>query len=124
MKKWLPLLVLAVFVASAAACSLSPSIFSISPSTQTQPAPTVSTVPQGSSQAISANLTTDAILAALYERVNPGVVSIVVTTADSAGSGSGFVYDKTVIFSRIITWLKALSRWKSIFLMGIRSTAM
>lgn len=94
MKKWLPLLVLAVFFASAAACSLSPSIFSINPSTQTEPAPTLSTVSQSSSQAVATNLTTDAILAALYERVNPGVVSIVVTTADSAGSGSGFVYDQ------------------------------
>lgn len=35
----------------------------------------------------------DSLLTALYDRVSPGVVSILVTTADGGGVGSGFVYD-------------------------------
>ena len=36
---------------------------------------------------------TDLILTNLYERVNPGVVSIINYTSAGEGSGSGFVYD-------------------------------
>jgi len=39
-------------------------------------------------------LVTESDLAALYERVNPGVVTIIVATPNASGSGSGFVYDK------------------------------
>jgi S1-C subfamily serine protease len=35
----------------------------------------------------------DQVLTALYQRVSPGVVSILATIADSAATGSGFVYD-------------------------------
>lgn len=35
----------------------------------------------------------DALLTGLYDRVSPGVVSILVTTANGGGVGSGFVYD-------------------------------
>lgn len=34
----------------------------------------------------------DALLTSIYQRVSPGVVSILVTTADGGGVGSGFVY--------------------------------
>lgn len=36
---------------------------------------------------------TDLILTTLYERVNPGVVTIISYTSQGEGSGSGFVYD-------------------------------
>ncbi len=36
---------------------------------------------------------TDVILTSLYERVNPGVVTIIAYTSQGEGSGSGFVYD-------------------------------
>jgi len=35
----------------------------------------------------------DQILTTLYERVNPGVVTIIASTSQGEGSGSGFVYD-------------------------------
>ena len=35
----------------------------------------------------------DQVLTTLYERVNPGVVTIIATTRQGEGSGSGFVYD-------------------------------
>ncbi len=36
---------------------------------------------------------TDSTLSSVFERVNPGVVSIFITTAEGEASGSGFVYD-------------------------------
>ena len=92
MKRWLPLLVLAVFILAAAACSFTPNLTStLQPSSTQAAAGPVVTVP---AQGNAVNLLADQDLTALYERVNPGVVSIVISTADSSASGSGFVYDK------------------------------
>lgn len=37
----------------------------------------------------------DQVMAALYERISPGVVSILITTSSGIGTGSGFVYDQS-----------------------------
>ncbi len=93
MKRWLPLFVMALFIVLGAACSISPNLISslqsaISP-TAVQTATTAIPI-----QVNPGNLVGDQDLAALYAKVNPGVVSIVITTANGAASGSGFVYDK------------------------------
>ena len=100
MKKQTPWILTAILViaGSMLACRLSP--FSIS-STDTQPTPFTQTVPvfpTAQPQVVipqgTGSLTErDAILADLYNRVSPGVVSIQTITAAGGGQGSGFVYD-------------------------------
>jgi 2-alkenal reductase len=104
MKRTLPILMFVVILLSSAlACTLNPTAI-----TRTVVATVVSTVevkiPQGSQQlpatptaapvVISNATNQDAVLTALYQKVNPGVVSIQVVTAQGGGQGSGFVYDK------------------------------
>ena len=90
MKRTAPLLLLTgVLLMSTLACQLSaPSSIKttapiLAPTAIIQPAPIT---PSGNEQGV--DLTT------LYERVNPGVVSIQVITAQGGAQGSGFVYDK------------------------------
>lgn len=56
----------------------------------TPPVPTVAPLPELPPVDLKER---DALLTTLYKRVSPGVVSILVTTADGGGVGSGFVYD-------------------------------
>lgn len=78
------------------ACQLTPNL-GIDPSDTEAPkvfetvqaAPVIQNLLPDGSNAIS-----DLTLAAVYERVNPGVVSIFTVTSQGLGSGSGFVYDK------------------------------
>lgn len=99
MNKRLPLVVLTVFMLSVVACSFTPRLIQNTPS-QIAPSPTavVETQPSiviPSSVPISGDAAAlDATLTSLYKRVNPGVVSLVVLSASSSSSGSGFVYDK------------------------------
>jgi 2-alkenal reductase len=53
-------------------------------------APTPASAPQTN---VTVTSSEESALIALYERVNPAVVSISVVTADGPGAGSGFVYD-------------------------------
>jgi len=89
MKRWLPLLFVAVLIVFAAACSLSPQLAST-----LQPTITLSTAVQNPAVEPGGTLLAEHDLSALYDRVNPGVVSILISTADGSASGSGFVYDK------------------------------
>lgn len=96
MKKSTTLLLLLLFVFGLVACQFSPNFDLGIKNTETtdtlatvQAAPIVQYLMPDGSSAIS-----DSTLSSIYERVNPGVVSIFITTADGAGSGSGFVYDK------------------------------
>lgn len=94
MKKWLPVLILAAFLAATAACSFTPNLVTRSQPTATATFPALTTASPAAPQPGTVQLITGSDLAALYDRVNPGVVTVIVTTADAAGSGSGFVYDK------------------------------
>ncbi|MEN6408325.1 MAG: trypsin-like peptidase domain-containing protein [Anaerolineaceae bacterium] len=84
--------VVVVLALSVIACQATPSLRS---SSTKQGIPTATIAPQlplttGSGAADSS----EEALVALYERVNPGVVAILITAADgSSGQGSGFVYD-------------------------------
>jgi len=78
------------------ACQLTPNL-GINPSDTEVPkvletvqaAPVIQNLLPDGSNAIS-----DLTLAAVYERVNPGVVSIFTVTSQGLGSGSGFVFDR------------------------------
>jgi S1-C subfamily serine protease len=90
MKRTAPLLLLTgVLLISTLACQLSPTLStqktapSLAPTAIVQPAPLS---PGGNEQGVD--------LTALYERINPGVVSIQVITAEGGSQGSGFVFDK------------------------------
>ncbi len=96
MKKTITVLIAMISILVLAACSLTPNanflntLSATETPTQIQritPAPTV--VVSGADIA-----KTDLILTNLYEKVNPGVVTIVTMTSAGEGSGSGFVYDK------------------------------
>jgi S1-C subfamily serine protease len=65
------------------------------------PTPDSSIIPLPDLPPLTSNLADrDTTLTDLYQHVSPGVVSILVTTADGVSAGSGFVYDKQ---GRIIT---------------------
>lgn len=94
MKKRFALAVLAVFILSVMACSFTPKLVTTD-ATPTTAAATAVPVVRPTYPPISGDaVASDAILTALFERVNPGVVSLVVMSSDSSSSGSGFVYDK------------------------------
>ncbi|GAP12370.1 trypsin-like serine protease, typically periplasmic, contain C-terminal PDZ domain [Longilinea arvoryzae] len=100
MKNKIPWILLAILLIATTtlACRLSP--FAASPITTLQPTPTLKALPAQATPAASApgeavSLTErDQILADLYDRVSPGVVSIRIITQDGSGQGSGFVYDQ------------------------------
>ena len=96
MKKRTTILILLLFVFGLMACQFSPNLDFGTKTDETtgalatvQAAPIVQYLMPDGSSAIS-----DSTLSSVFENVNPGVVSIFITTADGAGSGSGFVYDK------------------------------
>lgn len=93
MKKRISLVVLGALVLSVMACSFTPKLVS-NDATQTPAAATFAAVKPTYVPISGDAVASDAILTALFERVNPGVVSLVVMSAESSGTGSGFVYDK------------------------------
>lgn len=96
MKKKVVLLISILLVLFLMSCQLVPNLNLIqSTQSPSQVQPTLSSssetplvIPNGSA------LTTDQVLTTIYEQVNPGVVTIISTTAQGTGSGSGFVIDK------------------------------
>jgi|AutmiccommuBRH23_1029490.scaffolds.fasta_scaffold00154_88 2-alkenal reductase len=107
MKKIVPFLVVTLLIMSSLACSFSASF----PFTSTTQEPTpriieqvptsipVETIPQNQNTTwIEPQLLDlqerESLLISLYERVNPGVVSIQTLSQTGGGLGSGFVYDK------------------------------
>ena len=96
MKKRIIILVSVLIIFGLMACQLSTNFDTKTVSTEApkvlstvQAAPIIQNLlPDGS------NAITDSTLTSIYETVNPGVVSIFITTNQGLGSGSGFVYDK------------------------------
>lgn len=84
--------VVVVLALSIIACQATPGLRSASTK---QSIPTATIAPQlPLSTGSGATDTSEEALVALYERVNPGVVAILITASDgSSGQGSGFVYD-------------------------------
>ncbi len=96
MQKKIAITISILFVLGLMACQFTPNLdFGFSgdnPSTTlatVQANPVVQYILPDGTSAISDNT-----LTSIYERVNPGVVSIFVSTREGEGSGSGFVYDK------------------------------
>jgi S1-C subfamily serine protease len=104
MKRYSPLIALLVLISSALACSVgfnrsfgsTPTILPPAVQVTTEPAatavPLILSTPNPSTP-VSALPADSADLIALYQRVNPGVVSITVETPQGEALGSGFVYD-------------------------------
>ncbi len=107
MKKFATILLVIIFIFSALACSFSAS-FPFSSSTDRVSTPEIVQVatvspnlqePQNSNiDSYNPNLLDlmdrEGLLISLYERVNPGVVSIQTLSVTGGGLGSGFVFDK------------------------------
>jgi len=107
MKKFATILLVLLFVFSAMACSFSAS-FPFSSSIDQTPAPATIQVATSSpnlqepqnSNSVTYNpnlldlMDREGLLISLYERVNPGVVSIQTLSVTGGGLGSGFVFDK------------------------------
>jgi S1-C subfamily serine protease len=96
MKKKITLLISILFVLVLLSCQLTPNLNLVKPtqsSVQVQPT-LVSSSEIPSLLPVGSELTSDQVLTALYEQVNPGVVTIISTTSQGVGSGSGFVIDK------------------------------
>jgi S1-C subfamily serine protease len=107
MKKIVPILVVTLIIMSTLACSFSTSFPLISTTEQPTPqieaqVPTtnqVEPVPQNQNTTLIEPQLLDLqerenLLISLYEKVNPGVVSIQTLSQTGGGLGSGFVYDK------------------------------
>ncbi len=96
MKKGITVIIAVTLVLVLAACSISSNLdlFNRVTPTATQTALTIPT-PVSSAVLQGQDLSTiDLLLTNIYERSNPGVVSIVTSTSEGESSGSGFVYDK------------------------------
>lgn len=107
MKKFATILLVTLFIFSAMACSFSAS-FPFSSSTDQNPTPEIIQVATSSpnlqeplnSESVTYNpnlldlMDREGLLISLYERVNPGVVSIQTLSVTGGGLGSGFVFDK------------------------------
>jgi len=95
MKKSIIVIVSVLILVVLVSCQFLPGISfqpTTAPTQDSLPNPQVTSAPQ-----IVVNAediaTTDLILTSLYEKVNPGVVTIISYTSLGEGSGSGFVYD-------------------------------
>ena len=96
MRKLLPIIISLIFILGLLACQFTPSLNLGSTSDDesvaneaVQADPVVQNeLPDG------LNAISDSTLSSIYERVNPGVVSIFIITDQGEASGSGFVYDK------------------------------
>jgi S1-C subfamily serine protease len=94
MKRSVPLLLFTVvLVLSALACQFNPVPTRSVRATPTIALPTPAVPTEGQSLPVTDLQSRDALLTSLYERVDPGVVSIQVVTDAGGGQGSGFVYD-------------------------------
>ena len=107
MKKFATILLVTLFIFSAMACSFSAS-FPFSSSNDQNPTPEILQVATSSanlqeqlnSESVTYNpnlldlMDREGLLISLYERVNPGVVSIQTLSVTGGGLGSGFVFDK------------------------------
>jgi len=105
MKKYATILLVTIIFLTSMACSFSYSfppnnVFNNTQPTHTQPAPTAkpNNLPEPTVITYQPEMLDlverENLLISLYERVNPGVVSIQVLTVMGGGLGSGFVYDK------------------------------
>ena len=96
MKKKITLLIGTLFILGLMACQFTPNLDLIqkteSPAVTQPMLESDSEIP--SVLPVDAELTSDQILTAIYEQVNPGVVTIITTTSQGTGSGSGFVIDE------------------------------
>ena len=95
MKKSFKILIPLLFIFGLLACQFSPKIdFGLTSDTASETLATVQAAPIIKNMLPDGSIAiSDFTLSSIYERVNPGVVSIFITTAQGAGSGSGFVYD-------------------------------
>jgi S1-C subfamily serine protease len=96
MKNKVTLMVTTIFVLGLLACQLTPNLnlnlpTVLPPGGNPTAPPAITAVPVLPGVE---SVNTDEGLTALFERVNPGVVSIITTTSQGVASGSGFVYDK------------------------------
>lgn len=105
MKKYATILLVTIIFLTSMACSFSYSfppnnVFNNTQPTHTHPAPTAkqNNLPEPTVITYQPEMLDlverENLLISLYERVNPGVVSIQVLTVMGGGLGSGFVYDK------------------------------
>ena len=88
-----PALVLSGLVIAALACSLGTPAATAPPPPITQVVQVAATAAPAPQQNISISSSEEEALIALYERVNPSVVAILVGTDLGGGQGSGFLYD-------------------------------
>ena len=96
MKKKITLLIGILFVLGSLSCQFTPNLNLSRPTdnlNQVQ-ATLASSSDITSILPLGTELTSDQVLTAIYEQVNPGVVAIISTTSQGVGSGSGFVIDK------------------------------
>ncbi|MPM48532.1 hypothetical protein SDC9_95257 [bioreactor metagenome] len=100
MKKIKLAVILGIVFLFTVSCSFTPDLLSALNALQTQVAelPQITTATPSvmlPSITINGNVSQlDAVLVSLYQKVSPGIVSIVTTTKDGYSSGSGFVFDK------------------------------
>lgn len=99
MKKIKLSVILGIVFLFTVSCSFTPNLLSALHALQTQVAelPQINTTPTATLPSITINGNVsqlDAVLVTLYQKVSPGIVSIVTTTKDGYSSGSGFVFDK------------------------------
>jgi S1-C subfamily serine protease len=96
MKKKITLIIGIVFVLGLMSCQFTPNLNLVQ--TTQNPALVQPTLTSSSDipsvLPVGSELTSDQVLTALYDQVNPGVVTIISTTSQGVGSGSGFVIDK------------------------------
>ncbi len=93
MKKSITIVVSILILLGLMACQLTPNLGFLGVKT-TQPATVVVVTPAPSPSYSGGTIgITDSVLSDLFERVNPGVVSIFVSSDKGQSSGSGFVYD-------------------------------
>ncbi len=99
MKKIKLSVILGIVFLFTVSCSFTPNLLSALHALQTQVAelPQITTTPTATLPSITINGNVsqlDTVLVTLYQKVSPGIVSIVTTTKDGYSSGSGFVFDK------------------------------
>jgi 2-alkenal reductase len=97
MKKKITWLIGLLFILGLLACQFTPNLDLIK--TQKDPVEVFQPTLQSSDEIpsllpVDTELTSDQILTSLYEQVNPGVVTIITSTDQGVGSGSGFVIDE------------------------------
>ncbi|MHB8089358.1 MAG: S1C family serine protease [Anaerolineaceae bacterium] len=93
MKKLTPIVISILFLLGLMACQFSPNIDFFDKKT-TQPASVVVVTPTAQPSYSGGTIgISDSVLSDIFDRVNPGVVSIFISSDQGQASGSGFVYD-------------------------------